>query len=80
MENIKRLYEKYAEFGGRWEALSLMFGQNGEYEAEFIDKINKSLTPRERIEKWKSDRLVVREKPEKHSVSASFIEIHRKEN
>ncbi len=80
VEAIKRLYEKYAEFGGKWEALSLMFSQNGEYTAEFIDKIDNDLTPQERIENWKKDRLKVHEKHKKDSVSASFIEIHRKEN
>ena len=80
VEAIKSLYEKYIEFGGRWEALSLVFGSGGEYTAEFIDKINNDLTPRERIEKWKTDRLKVRPKTDKTDISASCIEIHKKDD
>ncbi|MBR6400979.1 MAG: DUF600 family protein [Firmicutes bacterium] len=80
VDAVKRLYEKYAALGGRWEAMSVVFAGDGEYTAEFFESVRKDLTPQERIEKWKKDTLKVRQKTEKNNVSARSIEIHRRDD
>ena len=83
VDAVKRLYEIYIEFGGKWEVLSLVFGSVGEYTAEFIEQADKELTPAQRIEKWKNEKLKVHKKEDKketkRDISAKSIVIYRKD-